>query len=240
MKRETITNDKLNIGRTKMAYVALLIDLYKHEVISKEKAEEILGFKITDYYKDSPYADGGDVPPGPIPPTPTAVATMFAWKYSDGEGNDEYYFTSFEDCEGVETEANAGHKSGDYWSIDNGDPAVIVAATESTLTLQNEYMHGGEDFTVTRCPENDVTFDGPYDPETGTLFYLWNKIEEGHRTNCASAAKNPLTVGTVMYVDPGSSLTNEPIGTIKEVIDATTAVLLLNDSTEETIYLAGV
>lgn len=191
MKRETITNDKLNIGRTKMAYVALLIDLYKHEVISKEKAEEILGFKITDYYKDSPYADGGETPPGPTPPTPPTPVTvpvkLYAWKTSGSEEVDGW--TMHE----VPSVGDKFYLHGyNLTSITTEYARTVTSRTDESLYITPE---GSDPYEVVRDTAHDVDF-GVETTEPIT-FYSWGLAPDsydGHFTLSATPA-----IGDVVY-----------------------------------------
>ena len=57
MNRPSLSNIKLEVARADLAYVAVFIDLAKHGVISKEKAEEIVGFDIPESLPDSSFSE---------------------------------------------------------------------------------------------------------------------------------------------------------------------------------------
>ena len=56
MRRQSLNAVKLEVARTDLTYVAVILDLYKHGVVEKAKAEEILGFDIDDSLPGSSYA----------------------------------------------------------------------------------------------------------------------------------------------------------------------------------------
>lgn len=56
MNRPSLSALKLDVARADLSYVAVFIDLYKHGVIPKEKAEEIVGFDISDSLPGSSFA----------------------------------------------------------------------------------------------------------------------------------------------------------------------------------------
>lgn len=57
MNRPSLSALKLDVARADLSYVAVFIDLYKYGVISKEKAEEIVGFDISDSLPGSKFAE---------------------------------------------------------------------------------------------------------------------------------------------------------------------------------------
>lgn len=57
MNRPRLTKQRLNFARSQPIYCAVIIDLYQQGVITKEKAEQILGFDIVDdFYPESMYS----------------------------------------------------------------------------------------------------------------------------------------------------------------------------------------
>ena len=171
-----------------MAYVALLIDMYKHEVISKEKAEEILGFKITDYYKDSPYADGGEIPPGPTPPTPTSVPVKFyAWK-TDNAAEVDGWTMSVTPSVGDKFYLHGYNLT----SITTEHARTVTSVTENSIFVTAD---GSDPYEVVRDLAHDIDF-GVESTEPIT-FYSWGTAPDsydGHFTLSATPA-----IGDVVY-----------------------------------------
>lgn len=56
MRRVPLTSIKLNAERSTAVYQTVIVDLAKTGLIDKAKAENLLGYKIKDYWEDSRFS----------------------------------------------------------------------------------------------------------------------------------------------------------------------------------------
>ena len=56
MRRVPLTSLKLNAERSTAVYQTVIVDLAKTGLIDKAKAENLLGYKIKDYWEDSRFS----------------------------------------------------------------------------------------------------------------------------------------------------------------------------------------
>ena len=56
MRRVPLTSIKLNAERSTAVYQTVIVDLAKTGLIDKAKAENLLGYKIKDYWEDSKFS----------------------------------------------------------------------------------------------------------------------------------------------------------------------------------------